>query len=88
MPWGKNNSDSLEIVVNKVYNLNSFIETLETAAAQQTKTLGCLCFASRPISVNVVLAKTGYVCGEKINIKAKVRIKYFSPTNTRVMLGE
>ena len=75
IPWGKDCSGTLDIFVNKVFDLNSFIDTLETGEAQQTKTFGCLCWASGPISINVVLNKSGYVCGEKIDIDLKVKIQ-------------
>ena len=73
IPWGMDNEGKLEIFVNQIHNLNDYIETLETTDAQQTKTIGCLCLASGPISVNVALNKNGFVCGEVIKINARVR---------------
>ena len=75
IPWGIDNESQLEIFINKIHDLNDDIETLETADAQQTKTVGCLCFASGPISVNVALNKKGFVCGEQLKINARVRIQ-------------
>eukprot|EP00090_Calanus_glacialis_P029161 TRINITY_DN46794_c0_g1_i1.p1 TRINITY_DN46794_c0_g1~~TRINITY_DN46794_c0_g1_i1.p1 ORF type:complete len:383 (+),score=115.83 TRINITY_DN46794_c0_g1_i1:68-1150(+) len=72
IPWGIDNESQLEIFINKIHDLNDDIETLETADAQQTKTVGCLCFASGPISVNVALNKKGFVCGEQLKINARV----------------
>ena len=73
IPWGMDNEGKLEIFVNQIHNLNDYIETLETTDAQQTKTIGCLCLASGPISVNVALNKNGFVCGEVIKVNARVR---------------
>ena len=77
IPWGMDNEGQLEIFVNKINDLNDDIDTLETADAQQTKNVGCLCFASGPISLNVSLNKNGFVCGETMKINAKVRIVGF-----------
>ena len=72
VPWGIDNSGQLELHVNKIHDLNEDITTLERADAQQTKTVGFMCFASGPISLNVTLNKSGFVCGEVVKINAKV----------------
>ena len=48
-------------------------ETLETVDEQDQINVGCGCFAQGPISLNVNMEKTGFVCGEKAAINIKVK---------------
>ena len=74
IPWGIDSQGKLEILVNRINDLNEDIETLETAEGEQTKTVGFLRCFSGPVSINVSLNKKGFVCGEEIKIKIKVVI--------------
>ena len=48
-------------------------ETLETVDEQDQTNVGWGCFAQGPISLNVNMEKTGFVCGEKAAINIKVK---------------
>ena len=48
-------------------------ETLETVDEQDQINVGCGCLAQGPISLNVNMEKTGFVCGEKAAINIKVK---------------
>ena len=73
IPWGIDAEGSLELFVNEIKDLNDSIETLETVDNQEQTNLGCGCFAQGPLSLNVNMEKTGFVCGEKATINIKVR---------------
>jgi len=72
IPWGIDAEGSLELFVNEIKDLNDSIETLESVDNQEQTNLGCACFAQGPLSLNVNMEKTGFVCGEKATINIKV----------------
>ena len=72
IPMGVDGEGSGEIFVSAVKDLNDYKETLKVAEAQDEETLGCCCFAQGPISINVNMAKSGFVPGEKAVINVKV----------------
>ena len=72
VPMGVDGEGAGEISVSAVQDLNDYKETLEVADAQDEETLGCCCCAEGPISVNVNMAKSGFVPGEKAVVNVKV----------------
>ena len=72
IPMGLDKDITHTFVVNHINNLNKDNSTLEKVEKQQTKTFGMLCCESGPVSLNMVLNKNGFVCGEKIKISARV----------------
>ena len=72
IPIGVDGEGAGEISVSAVQDLNDYKETLEVADAQDEETLGCCCCAEGPISVNVNMAKSGFVPGEKAVVNVKV----------------
>ena len=72
IPWGKDGEGTLVLHVNKLNDLNTEMETLEKAEAQHQKTFGVLCFKSPPVTTNLVVNKSGFVCGEVMKVNVKV----------------
>ena len=72
IPMGVDGEGAGEIFVSDVKDLNDYKETLEVAEAQDEETLGCCCCTEGPISINVNMAKSGFVPGEKAVINVKV----------------
>ena len=69
---GIDQSTVLPLMVSHLGDLNKDNSTLEKVEEQQTKTFGALCCESGPVSVNMILNKSGFVCGEKIMITTRV----------------
>ena len=72
IPWGKDGEGSLHFFVNAMNDLNEEKETLEKVEAQHEQTFGFMCFKSKPVSTNLVINKSGFVCGEVMKISVKV----------------
>ena len=72
IPRGVDGEGRGEIFVSAVKDLNDYKETLELADAQDEETIGCCCCTEGPISINVNMAKSGFVPGEKAVINVKV----------------
>ena len=72
IPVGVDGEGSGEIFVSTVKDLNDYKETLEEADAQDEETIGCCCCTEGPISINVNMAKSGFVPGEKAVVNVKV----------------
>ena len=72
IPMGIDKSTVLPLMVSHLGDLNKDNFTLEKVEEQQTKTFGALCCESGPVSVNMILNKIGFVCGEKIMITTRV----------------
>ena len=72
MTSNRENSRFFEIYENSLKDLNDYKETLEVADAQDEETLGCCCCTEGPISINVNMAKSGFVPGEKAVINVKL----------------
>ena len=81
IPMGIDKTTTLPIQVSHLGDLNKDNTTLEKVEEQQTKTFGALCCESGPVSLNMILNKSGFVCGEKIMITARVSYGY-DLTNT------
>ena len=52
-------------------NLNNEPKTLEKVEKNKTETFGLLCCETGPLSLDYSINKTGFVCGEKAQIKIK-----------------
>ena len=72
IPMGIDQSTVLPLTVSHLGDLNKDNSTLEKVEEQQTKTFGAFCCESGPVSVNMILNKSGFVCGEKIMITIRV----------------
>ena len=76
---GFDKTETVEIKVNHYRNLNNEPKTLKKRNDSKTTTFGMLCCESGPLSLDVSINKTGFVCGEKANICIRVIIiQYFS----------
>ena len=85
VPWGIDGEGTLEIFVTNIKDLNEDIETLEDAEGQDESKVGWGCLAQGPISVNVKIQKSGFVCGEKVQINVKVMIySHMSPKQVSI----
>ena len=69
---GIDQSSVLPLMISHLGDLNKDNSTLEKVEEQQTKTFGALCCESGPVSVNMILNKSGFVCGEKIMITTRM----------------
>ena len=72
VPMGIDKDAELFFNVSHITDLNGEKRTQEKVEEQQTKTFGAFCCESRPVSINMMLNKSGFVCGEKIAIYTKV----------------
>ena len=72
VPWGIDAEGSLEIFVTRIRDLNEEIETLETVEEKEEFRVGWGCFSQGPITLDIKLPKSGFVCGERAKVTANV----------------
>ena len=76
---GFDKEETVEFVVNHYRNLNMEQDTLAKVEKHNSKTFGALCCETGPLSMDFVLNKNGFVCGEKIKMNIKVNILHLIP---------
>ena len=72
MPNGMGKETFLPFIVNRINDLNIGYKTLEKVENKDTKESGICCLNLSCLSLSIVLNKSGFVCGEKIQIIGKV----------------
>ena len=60
------------ITVNSVLDLNQTPGACQPVRLENSKTFGCLCCTSAPLSAMVSLPRTGYVAGENISVTSEI----------------
>ena len=72
---GFDKEETIEFVVNHYRNLNMEHDTLAKVEKHTSKTFGALCCETGPLSMDYIINKNGFVCGEKMKINVKVNIR-------------
>lgn len=86
IPWSKNKSINKIITVISPVDLNLTPALRQPVTVSNSKSFGCCCFESKPCEVEVNLLKGGYVCGERLSLKAKVNNQGSRKIQTKLRL--
>ncbi|GJQ81951.1 hypothetical protein Trydic_g20416 [Trypoxylus dichotomus] len=70
--WRKDQKLRSEFQITSGYDLNVFPELKNPTQSLVDKRFCCWCCSSGPLQANVLVPKTGYLCGERIDVAVEV----------------